>query len=404
MRFIRCRIVSFSLFMMLLATAAPGQQQFTGSIAAALQPVDQFGFMHWNIATPAQRAMFVHTLPSSVTVHIGAFELGTRPDLKFTAALVEQPGEPSCLYVDTAHHGRFTNQDRTCFRSLPQGSPYAAEATLQLPLTSGPYRSFPIDMRLPLPSGVDLHDNTMPTLEASFEALVTGFVKLPTGRLLVGYVFDPGHDTVDPTHCRQFADLNGDGKLDPLTERDDAQDNIAPVFHVGHLFLRTTRINLNAHRLTLASVDRSEYKRFDLWPGGTIPNFVFKTLDGTPETFKSVKGRLILIDFWATWCPGCVADLPSKKAVYAKYHSRGFEILGIDGDPNPEKARRLVARLGLSWPQGRVTSELLDQRFHVTYWPKAILVDGHGRILNLDFEQLSGDNLDRTVGQLLTTR
>lgn len=163
-------------------------------------------------------------------------------------------------------------------------------------------------------------------------------------------------------------------------------------------------MDLERKQVRLVSVPKSEYKRFDLSKGAVLPDFRFQTLDGQTMKLSDVKGRLVLLDFWATWCGPCVGDLSSLQAVYAKYHSRGFEIIGLDGDAGVEKPKLLVKKLGLSWPQGKPSAELLEERFHITSWPTLLLLDQHGRILSKDQGELRGDNLVETLDRLLLAK
>jgi thiol-disulfide isomerase/thioredoxin len=119
---------------------------------------------------------------------------------------------------------------------------------------------------------------------------------------------------------------------------------------------------------------------------------------------SDLKGRLILLDFWATWCGPCVADLPSKREIYAKYHPRGLEILGLDGDDTTAKPLQTVAKLALTWPQAKLSAESLDQRFHIMTWPTFILLDDHGHILSQDGAELFGEKLSATLERMLPPR
>ena len=96
-----------------------------------------------------------------------------------------------------------------------------------------------------------------------------------------------------------------------------------------------------------------------------------------------------------------VADLQSTEEIYAGYHERGFEILGMNADPGVEKPKQLVAKLGLSWPEGKPSHELVAERFHITYWPMAVLLDAHRHILSRDPAKVYGPDLAKTLDQLL---
>jgi peroxiredoxin len=79
----------------------------------------------------------------------------------------------------------------------------------------------------------------------------------------------------------------------------------------------------------------------------------FTALDGREVDLAKLRGKVVLIDFWATWCVPCVKQLPNVKAAYDKYHDRGFEVIGISSDRPADlaKLKKFIADQNLPWPQ-----------------------------------------------------
>jgi peroxiredoxin len=389
-----------------LAPGAQAQnaQEFHGKLDAVLHADDmRLALAMWGPATSGQMSMFVRRPAHAERVRAGTLEISETPRLRFTAALVTDSDGQSCLFVDKLHTLRFTESDKTCFHPLPGNAYFSAEATLELPLPPGPYRSLPVIVKLPraTPAMIDPHTGKAPTLLFSSYFYVDGSVQLPTRTLDVRYAYTPGAGSLDPGQAVQYMDTNGDGKMDEVAERDVGEGK-APVFKVGDLYLTTSRVDLRAKTVTLISVSASEYKRFDLAIGAQLPDFQFREFNGQMRSLSSVKGKYVLLDFWATWCAACVADMSSKKAAYAKFHDRGFEILGMDGDAGTaEEPARFLEKLGVTWPQAKPSQELLDTRFHIVTWPTEILIDSQRRIVSTDIDALSGSDLDKTLGRLL---
>jgi len=84
--------------------------------------------------------------------------------------------------------------------------------------------------------------------------------------------------------------------------------------------------------------------------GATMPDFTVTTLDGRQIPLRSLAGKVVLVDFWATWCRPCVKELPNLQALYAKHSNEGFEIVGLSLDSAPATVDRYVEEKGIAWP------------------------------------------------------
>jgi len=121
-----------------------------------------------------------------------------------------------------------------------------------------------------------------------------------------------------------------------------------------------------------------------------------------PEV-EQQKG-LVLVDFWATWCGPCRAELPNVLKTYQKYHAKGFEIVGISLDDDQAKLTAFIKQQNMVWPQffdGQGWQNKLAVKYGVESIPATFLLDGTGKIIGKD---LRGEELDQAVGDALAKK
>jgi peroxiredoxin len=126
----------------------------------------------------------------------------------------------------------------------------------------------------------------------------------------------------------------------------------------------------------------------------------FKAVDGRDVNTAGFHGKVVLIDFWATWCPPCVQEVPNVKRAYETLHSRGFEIVGISLDDKKQDLLSFIKQNNMDWPQYFETSGVentLSKKFGIEEIPTMWLVDKQGKLRDIDAVQ----NLAQRVEKLL---
>lgn len=169
----------------------------------------------------------------------------------------------------------------------------------------------------------------------------------------------------------------------------------------------------NGSKLTEAAQQLLEADKTDrkgalqgLSDSSNSPNFVgqpaldfqVKDLDGKPLSLEKLKGQVVLLDFWATWCPPCKAEMPNVKRTYQKYKNQKFEIIGISLDSGKAPLEDYIEKEGITWPQYYDNSRQVSNMYQVRAIPSTFLIDADGIIRQTN---LRGSALETAVAELV---
>ena len=138
--------------------------------------------------------------------------------------------------------------------------------------------------------------------------------------------------------------------------------------------------------------------------GKTALDWKLPALDGTTIDFPSLRGKVILVQFWASWCPDCAREMPVVLSTYRQFHERGLEIVGVSLDKDKEALLATVRKKGVAWPQyydGKGWENDLAVRYGVRGIPELWLVDGTGKVVATGVQV---DQLEALIPPLLSSR
>ena len=133
--------------------------------------------------------------------------------------------------------------------------------------------------------------------------------------------------------------------------------------------------------LLLSGATAGEGKSVELQDRAAL-DFQAPTLDGGELQLSSLKGKVVLLNFWGIWCIPCRKEIPRLQAMYEELRHRGLEIVGIDVGDEAETARKYVAQQSMSYPV--LLSEEIANDYHVEVFPTNVIIDRAGRIRHVE--------------------
>ncbi len=115
--------------------------------------------------------------------------------------------------------------------------------------------------------------------------------------------------------------------------------------------------------------------------GDVAPDFALTTFDGETITLESLRGQLVLVNFWGSWCPPCHDEAPDLEDAYNDYKDRGFTILGVNWLDTPTGAAEFIERYSVTYPNGEDTRERIAKAYHIQGAPENFLIGRDGNVI-----------------------
>jgi thiol-disulfide isomerase/thioredoxin len=125
----------------------------------------------------------------------------------------------------------------------------------------------------------------------------------------------------------------------------------------------------------------------------------FKDLTGKEIDLQKMRGKVVLVDFWATWCGPCVAEMPKVKAAYEKLHPKGFEIIGVSFDREKDKLEKFVAKEKIPWAQFFDGEGTLGEKYGIASIPTMWLVDQKGLLRDVNAREGLDEKIEKLLGE-----
>ena len=141
--------------------------------------------------------------------------------------------------------------------------------------------------------------------------------------------------------------------------------------------------NVASSQQQAADLD-AKYATTLLKTGVEAPEIALKTIDGKPFSLKSLRGKYVVLDFWASWCPDCRKDAPNVVAMYQKFHQKGVEFVGVSFDKKIESWKSGVEKLAIPYTQvsdlKKMRESAVAQAYGIQWIPSVYVIDPQGKV------------------------
>ena len=138
-------------------------------------------------------------------------------------------------------------------------------------------------------------------------------------------------------------------------------------------------------------------------PTTPAPDFTLRAMDGPNMRLQEQRGRVVMINFWATWCGPCRQEMPHLNRLYEKYASSGFVLMSVNVDDDTRNAAEVAAKLGVKFPVLWDTDKKVSRLYDLATMPSTVLIDRDGKVRYVHRGYLNGyeDTYEKQVREML---
>ena len=325
----------------------------------------------------------------------GELIAGEGPDNHFVIVVDEAEKQPPRIYIDRNNDKDLTNDGPGRWTRGEGPTLALSNVTIEVPYKTGtvPYTFEFYRFTTRMKDVVLYYRNSarMGTVECGGKSYQVALLDENAD----GRFDDVDNDTL-------LIDLNGDGKL--VGDADSAEHHAAgEPFNIHGAVWEVASIRADGRTMILRpSSAKVEMKPY-LDPGYPAPPFTGKGLDGKQVDLRKIAAdaRLVLVDFWATWCGPCRAEFPSLKRLHARYKDHGLRIVGVNLDEDHDQAAKVAKEAGMIYPHvfdGKGWKNAVAVLYRVHGIPQTYLLDKDLKIVAVD---LRGPALEARVKAIL---
>ena len=134
--------------------------------------------------------------------------------------------------------------------------------------------------------------------------------------------------------------------------------------------------------------------------GDPAPDFSITLLDGSEVSLSDLRGQVVVLNFWASWCDPCRQEAPSLQEVWETYEGKGVTFLGVSYKDAEDASRAFVQEFGLTYLNGTDPRDRISRAYGITGVPETFIIDAEGKIVQFYVGEVRPEELARRLAQL----
>ena len=362
----------------------------------------------------------VKKIPADVKTPIyGVLTLGDPEKPTKITVMLDESGVKPRLFVDSNGDGDLTNDAAPTWTQSNYDATHKMSmggATVQIKSADGPVKvnllmQRQYDKTDPSPRIKQMRDKIIYTPDYAYEGELklgdkTYNAMLVDANAIGDFRGKKAATDAGSSGIQLRIDVNGNGKFDRTGEIYD----ISKPFNIGGTTYEIKNMSASGASFEVVKSDKTVAEILpptSLSKGNPAIAFEAKTMDGKTVNFPAdFKGKVVMLDFWATWCPPCRAEIPGIVKNYNTYHSQNFEILGVtlDQKDSAGKVTSFAKEAGMTWAEvydGKFWEAEVAQKYGIESIPHAYLVDGDTGLIIAEGDALRGESLEGTLKSAL---